>query len=71
MVETLLGVLASGAAAHHEQIYRRIIFQTIAGVLEPAVEETQPQVVEILGQVARELRQKGYQKIISLAPDVL
>lgn len=33
--------------------------------------EGQPKGTRVFGPIARELRQKGYQKIISLAPDVL
>jgi large subunit ribosomal protein L14 len=33
--------------------------------------EGQPKGTRVFGPVARELRDKGYQKIISLAPDVL
>lgn len=34
-------------------------------------EEKQPKGTRVFGPVARELRAKGYQKIISLAPEVL
>jgi large subunit ribosomal protein L14 len=34
-------------------------------------EDGEPKGTRVFGPVARELRQKGYQKIISLAPDVL
>lgn len=33
--------------------------------------ENQPKGTRVFGPVARELRDKGYQKIVSLAPDVL
>ncbi len=33
--------------------------------------ENQPKGTRVFGPVARELREKGFQKIISLAPDVL
>ena len=33
--------------------------------------EGQPKGTRVFGPIARELRQKGYQKIISLAPEVL
>lgn len=34
-------------------------------------EQNQPKGTRVFGPVARELRQKGFQKIISLAPEVL
>ncbi len=56
--------------------YRRedgsyIRFGENAAVIIKAVDDLTPQASRIFGPVARELRSKGYAKILSLAPEVL
>ena len=51
VLQAQMGVLASRAAAHDEQLNRGFRFPTVVLALEPAVEEPQPQVVKILRRV--------------------
>ena len=51
MVQALLRVRAARAAAHYKQLYRRVVLQAILFVFEPAIEEPEPQVVEVLRKI--------------------
>ena len=74
-----------GGAVKKKEVVRAVIVRSVAGVQRPdgsynrfddnaAViinEQKQPRGTRFLGPVARELREKDYMKIVSLAPEVL
>jgi len=74
-----------GGAAKKGELVKAVIVRTVYGISRPdgsyiqfddnaAViidENKQPKGTRIFGPVARELREKDYMKIISLAPEVL
>lgn len=66
-VEKAVVVRTSSALRRYDGSYIR--FDENACVI--VNNDKQPKGTRIFGPVARELRSKGYQKIISLAPDVL
>ena len=74
-----------GGAVKKKEVVRAVIVRSVAGVQRPdgsfirfddnaAViinDQKQPRGTRIFGPVARELREKDYMKIVSLAPEVL
>lgn len=76
---------APGGVAKKKEVVRAVIVRTVYGISRPdgsyiqfddnaAViidDNKQPKGTRIFGPVARELREKDYMKIISLAPEVL
>ncbi len=76
---------APGGAVKKKDVVKAVIVRTVAGVQRPdgsfirfddnaAViinDQKQPRGTRIFGPVARELREKEYMKIVSLAPEVL
>ena len=74
-----------GGAVKKKDVVRAVVVRTVSGVQRPdgsyirfddnaAViinDQKQPRGTRIFGPVARELREKDYMKIVSLAPEVL
>ena len=74
-----------GGAVKMKDVVRAVVVRTVSGVQRPdgshirfddnaAViinDQKDPRGTRIFGPVARELREKGYMKIVSLAPEVL
>ena len=74
-----------GGAVKKKDVVKAVVVRTVAGVQRPdgsyirfddnaAViinDQKQPRGTRIFGPVARELREKDYMKIVSLAPEVL
>ena len=76
---------APGGAVKKKDVVRAVVVRTVSGTQRPdgsyirfddnaAViinDQKQPRGTRIFGPVARELREKDYMKIVSLAPEVL
>ena len=74
-----------GGEVKKKDVVRAVVVRTVSGVQRPdgshirfddnaAViinDQKDPRGTRIFGPVARELREKGYRKIVSLAPEVL
>ena len=74
-----------GGAVKKKEVVRAVIVRSVAGVQRPdgsyirfddnaaglINDQKQPRGTRICGPVARELREKDYMKIVSLAPEVL
>ena len=62
-----------GGAVKKKDVVKAVVVRTVTGVhREDGInDQKQPRGTRIFGPVARELREKDYMKIVSLAPEVL
>ena len=60
---------APGGAVKKKDVVHAVIVRTVSETSRPDAKE--PKGTRIFGPVARELREQGYMKIVSLAPEVL
>lgn len=69
--EIVKAVIVRTRKAYRREDGSYIRFGENAAVIVKGLEDTSPRGTRIFGPVARELREKGYSKILSLAPEVL
>ena len=59
-----------GGAVKKKDVVKAVVVRTVSGIHREDGQK-QPRGTRIFGPVARELREKDYMKIVSLAPEVL
>ncbi|MDO8515338.1 MAG: 50S ribosomal protein L14 [bacterium] len=69
--QMVLVVIARVAKEHHRADGSHIRFDENAGVIITDMKDRNPVGTRIFGPIARELKDKGFAKIVSMAPEVL